>query len=324
MSPTPGSSPLRFADVAVTFTADQFQGIYRGKQYHEPDFAEVLNRAREYGCEKVMLTTMTLTGANDNLKVVREFPHLCKMTLGVHPYHAREIYEESPTPKSSSYLDRLQNLAETLLAEPNSPLVAFGEIGLDYEYLDRAEKETQKRAFRDQLELAVRLQLPLFLHVRESYEDFVAILEPFLPLLQRGGLVHSFAGSKEQMLRLVDLGLEISVNGISFRTESQLDMVRHIPLDKLQLETDAPWCEVMGNDPKIAPYLAPGRPLPSSCKHNRFVLGKMVKTRNESCTMERVALVVAGLKGVSVAEVAAAAWDNSVRMFGLGGVKLVL
>ncbi|KAE8380211.1 hypothetical protein BDV26DRAFT_145626 [Aspergillus bertholletiae] len=309
------TTSLRFADVAVTYTADQFQGIYRGKQYHEPDFAEVLKRAKEHGCEKIMLTTMTLPGAHDNLKVVKEFPDMCTMTLGVHPYHAGEIYIEND---GREYLQDLRQLGETLRAENPSSLVAFGEIGLDYEYLDRADKATQERAFRDQLELAIEMQLPLFLHVRESCADFISIIRPYLSKLSCGGLVHSFAGSKEEMLQLVDLGFDISVNGVCFRTEEQLEMVRHIPLDKLQLETDAPWCEIQNNDEKIAPYLTSAKPLPPSRKHNKFIQGQMVKTRNESCTIERVALVVAGLKGISLEEVSQAAWNNSVRMFGLG------
>ncbi|KAJ5366223.1 TatD family [Penicillium brevicompactum] len=302
---------MKFFDVAVTFTADQFQGIYRGKQYHDPDFGEVLKRAREYGCDKVMLTTMTLEGAKKNLQAVRDAPAMCKMTLGVHPYHAAEIYEKP----ESQYLNELRKLGENLLAEKSSPLAAFGEIGLDYEYLERADKETQQRAFREQLELAVHFQLPLFLHVRESTDDFISIIEPYLPRLPRGGLVHSFAGTKDEMLRLVGLGFEISVNGVSFRTEEQLEMVKHIPLDKLQLETDAPWCEVLVNDPKIAPFLEKARPLPPSRKHNKFIMGQMVKTRNESCNMELVSLVVAGLKGISIEEVVEAAWTNSSRMF---------
>jgi TatD DNase family protein len=297
--------------VAVTFTADQFQGIYREKQYHEADFGEVLKRAKEHNCEKVMLTTMTLEGAKQNLQAVREFPTMCKMTLGVHPYHAAEIYEQP----GSQYLNELKQLGESLLAQSPSPLAAFGEIGLDYEYLNRADKETQQRAFREQLELAIHFQLPLSLHVRESAEDFISIIRPYLERLPKGGLVHSFAGTKEEMLQLVGLGLEISVNGVSFRTDEQLDMVKHILLDRLQLETDAPWCEVLGNDPKIAGYLGSARPLPASRKHNKFILGQMVKTRNESCTMERVGLVVAGLKRVSIEEVVNAAWDNSCRMF---------
>ncbi|KAI9368909.1 hypothetical protein BJX61DRAFT_186902 [Aspergillus egyptiacus] len=315
-SSSSGSS-LRYADVAVTYTAEAFQGIYRGKQYHAPDFPAVLKRAKDYGVEKVMLTTMSLPDAHKNLEVTRQFPQMCTMTLGVHPYHANEIYTEGD-PDGKKYFEALRTLGKALLDERPSPLVAFGEIGLDYEYLNRSDKETQQRAFRDQLTLAAEMQLPLFLHVRESCEDFIAIIRPFLPSLPRGGLVHSFAGTKAEMLQLTDLGLEVSVNGVSFRTDGSLDMVRHLPLEKLQLETDAPWCEVLSNDEKIAPYLAGTRELPPFRKHNKFRDGEMVKGRNESCVIERVARVVAGLKGVPVEDVARHAWENSVRMFGLG------
>jgi TatD DNase family protein len=259
----------------------------------------------------MILTTMTLPGAHQNYQVVQDIPEICTMTLGVHPYHAGEIYADE------NYLANLRQLAQTLLARtPRSPLVAFGEIGLDYDYLDRAEKATQQQAFRDQLELAVEFQLPLFLHARNACTDFISILAPYLSKLPRGGLVHSFAGTKAEMLQLVELGLDISVNGVCFRTEEQLEMVRHIPVDKLQLETDAPWCEIV-EDEKISKFLEQARPLPPSRKQNKFISGQMVKTRNESCTIERVALVVAGLKGIPVEEVVQAAWKNSVEMFGL-------
>ncbi|KAL4958250.1 hypothetical protein BDW69DRAFT_154557 [Aspergillus filifer] len=279
-----------------------------------------------------MLTTMSLPLAHENIKIVRQFPEICTMTLGVHPYHAAEIYappEASETGDTNAdnsdgrqYLQELRSFAKALLAEQTaetgSPLVAFGEIGLDYEYLTRSDKTTQQRAFQEQLAIAVELQLPLFLHVRESCADFISIIKPFLPDLPRRGLVHSFAGTKEEMLELTALGFDISVNGICFRTEEQLDMVRSIPLEKLQLETDAPWCEVLEGDEKIKPYLEGARPLPGSRKHGKFRAGEMVKSRNESCTIERVAMVVAGLKEVGIEEVAKAAWKNSVRMFGLG------
>lgn len=122
---------------------------------------------------------------------------------------------------------------QKLLAKEPSRLVAFGEIGLDYDCLDRAHKKTQNRTFRDQLDIAVQIQLPLFLHARNSCNGFISIIRPYLPKLSRGGLVQSFAGTKDEMLQLVGLGLEISVNGVCFQTDEQLDMVRQIPLDKL-------------------------------------------------------------------------------------------
>ncbi|RAH86014.1 hypothetical protein BO86DRAFT_415525 [Aspergillus japonicus CBS 114.51] len=309
--------------VAVTYTADQFHGLYRGgKPHHAPDWAHVVERARAHGCEKMLLTTMTLAGASQNLAIAREYPSMCTMTLGVHPYHASEIYADEATPNpTDSYLARLRELGHTLLASHPSPLVAFGEIGLDYVYLDRADKATQQRAFRDQLDVAVELHLPLFLHVRGegACADVVAILRPYLERLPAGnrGLVHSFAGSAEEMRVLVGLGFGISVNGVSFRTAEGREMVRQVPLEVLQLETDAPWCEIVEDD-AIRQFLEGARPLPAARKSNRFVEGLMVKGRNESCTMERVARVVAGLKGLQVEVVAEAVWRNSVAMFGLG------
>ncbi|KAJ5674656.1 uncharacterized protein N7477_004590 [Penicillium maclennaniae] len=223
---------------------------------------------------------------------------MCKMTLGVHPYHAGEIYEhEGSEGSQNSYLASIQKFAEMLLANKSSPLAAFGKIGLDYIYLDRADKDTQQRAFRDQLGLATQLQLPLFLHVRESTDDFISIIKPYLPRLLRGWP-----------------DLDISVHGVSFRTEEQIEMVKSIPLEKLQIETDASWCEVLSNDPKIERFLETARPLLPSRKHNKFIAGQMVKTRNESCTVERVELVVAGIKGLTLEEVVEAAWTNSCRM----------
>lgn len=210
----------------------------------------------------------------------------------------------------------LRDLGRELIATNEGSLVAFGEIGLDYDNLDLSDKESQQNAFRDQLEIAVELQLPLFLHVRAACDDFISIISPYLPKLKMPSLVHSFAGTKEEMLRLVDLGFHISVNGISFQTDELLDMVKHIPLSRLQIETDAPWCEIGAKSPAMK-YLAKASPLPPSRKHAKFIRGQMVKGRNESCTIERVARVVAGVKGIPLEEVAGIAWSNSTNMFTL-------
>ncbi len=254
---------------------------------------------------------MTLNGAHENLQICKEYPGTCYMTLGVHPYHASEFYQDG------DQVTELSTFGRQLLAANEKCFVAFGEIGLDYDNLHRADKESQHRAFRDQLDIAVEFQLPLFLHVRAACDDFISIISPYLPKLENVGVVHSFAGTKEEMLRLVDLGFHISVNGVSFLTDDLLDMVKHIPLTHLQLETDAPWCEISTKSPAMK-YLADAGPLPPSKKHGKFLEGQMVKGRNESCTIDRVARVVAGVKGLSLEEIAEVAWRNSVEMFKLG------
>ena len=238
-----------------------------------------------------------------------------------------------------------------------SPIVAIGEIGLDYDRLFLSSKPAQLTWFEAQLDWAVSLQrqnpLPLFLHSRAAHPDFIRLLQPRLPSLPRKGLVHSFTGTVEEMRELVGLGLHIGVNGCSLKTQENLEVVREIPLDKLQLETDGPWCEIR---PSHASYshleavsastsagttdgtstenkkskkgAAPnkteelmaelGLPAVRSVKKEKWSSGCMVKGRNEPCTIGLVARVVASVKGVSVEEVAGAAWGNSVGMFGFG------
>lgn len=119
--------------------------------------------------------------------------------------------------------------------------VAFGEIGLDYDRLFLSEKQPQLKYFEAQLDLAVEIQLPLFLHSRAASEDFERLIAPRLPKLPRRGLVHSFTGTLDEMNRMVNLGLDIGVNGCSLKTEENLEVVKAIPLDRIQIETDGPW-----------------------------------------------------------------------------------
>lgn len=119
--------------------------------------------------------------------------------------------------------------------------VAFGEIGLDYDRLMLTVKEQQLKYFEKQLDLAVDIQLPLFLHMRAAADDFKRLLVPRLEKLPNKGLVHSFTGTLEEMNSLIALGLDIGINGCSLRAEESLDVVRQIPLDRIQIETDGPW-----------------------------------------------------------------------------------
>ena len=128
--------------------------------------------------------------------------------------------------------------------------VAFGEIGLDYDRLFFAEMEPQLKYFELQLDLAIELQLPLFLHSRAASEDFERLLEPRLAKLPKKGLVHSFTGTIEEMQRLVALGLDIGVNGCSLKTEENLEVVKAMPLDRIQIETDGPWVCIVESSAK--------------------------------------------------------------------------
>lgn len=274
----------------------------------------MLGRAAASGVDRVMLTGMLLADIPVNLGIARKWREKCRFTIGVHPYHATEADKGG-----EGYYKELIKAIKTVLEEEPHLLGALGELGLDYDHLAAASKDAQIRVFKRQLDMIVSegWRLPLFLHCRAAFDDFVAILEPYLDRLPlRSGLVHSFVGTTSQMQILVNLGLGVSVNGFSFRDRESLEMVRAVPLDKLQIETDAPWGEIQTSSEISKTYLKNATRLPYAAKKkDKFVMGEMVKERNESCKMESVALIVAGLRGVDVKEVADAAYGNSTKMF---------
>lgn len=119
------------------------------------------------------------------------------------------------------------------------------------------------------------------------------------------------------MQRLVEMGFDIGVNGCSLKTEENIAVVKEIPLDRIQIETDGPWCEMRPSHASAA-LTRDATPLPKAVKKEKFVKGMMVKGRNEPCTIGHVAWAVAKLKEVEVEVVCEHAWRNSIRMFGLG------
>lgn len=305
--------------VAVTASAKEFQGIYRGKQYHPPDFSSTLERAARAGVERIMLTGMSIQDIELNSSLVASHPSQCTLTIGIHPYNAAV-----PEDKIESTMEELARQVSNAVAQTPSPISAFGELGLDYDRVNHASKEEQIRVFKGQLDLFVAhgWQLPLFLHCRAAFTDFAEIIKPYLAKLPNGGLVHSFVGSTDEMKSLVDLGLDISVNGFSFQDRQSVDMVAAIPLERLQIETDAPWGEIKANSNLAKRYCINAAPALPSKKKDKWESSCMVKERNESCNLHTVAFVVAGLKGCSVEAIANAAWQNSARMFGFTDVTL--
>ena len=123
----------------------------------------------------------------------------------------------------------------------NGYTVAFGEVGLDYDRLFLSSKEQQLKYFEMQLDLAEELQLPLFLHMRPACDDFIRLLEPRLSRLPRKGLVHSFTGTKQDAKKILDLGLDIGINGCSLKSDENVEVLRSLSMDRLQIETDGPW-----------------------------------------------------------------------------------
>ncbi|EFP84188.2 hypothetical protein PGT21_037191 [Puccinia graminis f. sp. tritici] len=330
--------PYTFIDIGSNLGDPVFRGEYHGKQAHPDDFEQILTRARSAGVVKQILTGDCLNGSKEVRELARKYEGLYA-TVGCHPCRANEFEagakSDSPAEVDRSakeYLEALDQLIAEDQASGQSRVVAVGECGLDYDRLSHCSKEIQLRYFPPQLELATKYKLPLFLHSRtsEAHVDFVRIIrahearhtaEELLPARKKG-VVHSFTGTIEEMKELVDLGFSIGINGCSLKTEDNLEVVKAVPLDRLMLETDCPWCEIR---PSHASHrFLSELPLkhafsPPAIKKEKHQVAdeKMVKGRNEPCTIGQVAWVVSKLKGIPLAEVTQSAWKNSVDMFPL-------
>lgn len=314
----------------------------------------------------MMVTGSDLSESEKAVELAETHPGALYATVGVHPCCAYKFNTHPTGP--SALLASLSALAHR--AKAAGTCVALGEIGLDYDRLFLCAKDIQLQYFDAQLLLATELQLPLFLHSRAASEDFEACLKRYLDRLPKRGVVHSFTGTVEEMRRLVELGFDIGVNGCSLKTEENLKVVGDIPLDRIQLETDGPWCEMRASHASAkylfntpppatsstittnnnsrsyennnnnnkeeeeededtttrttterttqAPPPPPPPGLPKAVKKEKWDKECMVKGRWEPVGIVHVAWVVARVKGISVEELAEAAWRNSIRMFGLG------
>ena len=276
------------------------------------DMQHVLERAWQAGIQKMLITGTSLSDSAEALKFSESHSNLFT-TVGCHPTRCSE-YINNTHGSDTEYHQALKDLIE------NNPkkVAAIGECGLDYDRLQFCPAEIQRKYFQWQLKLAHEVQLPLFLHLRNAGGDFVDIVRDHIK--EYGdirGVVHSFDGNVDVMTTLTnEFGLFIGINGCSLKTQENIDVVKAIPLDRLVLETDAPWCEVRPTHASY-PYWQQGSTwaLPPCKKKEKFVEGEMVKNRNEPCAIRQILSVVANVKGVVEDEVAAQVYDNTLRVY---------
>ncbi len=223
-------------------------------------------------------------------------------TVGVHPTRCNE-FEESGDPEA--HLQALRALVDS--AGP--AVVAIGEIGLDYDREKFCGRDVQIKYFERQLDLAKACNLPIIFHNRNTSGDFESIVRRRRSDFTTG-IVHSFTGTLDEMRDLCEMGLYIGINGCGLRTEELLDMVKALPLDKLVVETDAPWCGIKNSHPSSKHV----RTKFEEVKKEKFVAGKMVKDRNEPAKVVEVVEVIAAVKGVDVAEIAQASYQNTMKV----------
>ncbi|KAF3934806.1 hypothetical protein ABW20_dc0110199 [Dactylellina cionopaga] len=306
----------RYIDVGINLTDMTYQGFYHGRKVHEADLKNVIQRGQAIGCQMLMVTGSDYKHSLEAVELAKKYPGHIFATVGVHPCCASALLASGGgVPNIRSALKPVEELA--LEGKAQGTVTAFGEIGLDYDRFFLSDQDSQLRVFEEQLRMAERVDLPLFLHSRAAEEDFNRLL--FAANLPRKGLVHSFTGTLEEMKILVDAGYDIGINGCSLKTENNLAVVKEIPLERLQIETDGPWCEIRGTHAsakylKTMPaYLAEG--VPKDVKKEKFQLGMRVKGRNEPCAIAGVAWVISQVKGCSFEEVCERSWANSMYMF---------
>ncbi|KAL0555264.1 hypothetical protein IC582_009206 [Cucumis melo] len=297
---------LRMIDIAVNFTDGMFRGIYHGKQYHAADIAAVLSRAWSAGVQRIIVTGGSLEESREALKIAETDGRLF-CTVGVHPTRCKE-FEESGDPET--YFQALLSLTKEGIEK--GKVVAVGECGLDYDRLHFCPADIQKKYFEKQFELAHTTKLPMFLHMRAAAEDFCDIVERNK---QRfcAGVVHSFTDSAEDRDKLLSFSnLYIGINGCSLKTAENLDVVRGIPIERLMIETDSPYCEIKNTHAGIKFV----KSVWASKKKEKHDEQCIVKGRNEPCLVRQVLEVLAGCKGImDINQLSETLYHNTCRVF---------
>lgn len=245
---------------------------------YEGDDLGYVTRAREAGVEMMIQPDIDATERRSAFAVAEKYPGTVFQMIGLYPGSVTENWRDE--------LDDMVSFLEEWKRRGHN-VVAMGEIGLDY-HEGKELAEQQKQALEWQLDFAKENGLPVNIHLRDAAEDFIRIIKR-----NRGlrGNMHAFSGSVETFREISGTGdWRIGVGGVvTFKKAGLQDVVRELPLDRIVLETDAPYLTP-------TPYRG---------------------TRNESSYIPLIAAKVAELKGISIEEVAQVTTNNARELFGI-------
>ncbi|WP_371375043.1 TatD family hydrolase [Thalassotalea aquiviva] len=226
-------------------------GVNLSNKRFDKDRDEVILAAKHAGVDTMILTGTSIAESQQVVALCQLYPNMY-CTAGVHPHDADGV--------STNYLETLQDIAS------NNKVVAIGECGLDFNR-NFSTPDNQQRVFAEQLELATTLQLPVFLHQRDAFDPWSEILKSQLAQLPNG-VSHCFTGNLRELKACLDMGLYIGITGWicdERRGQELYDIARYIPLDRVMIETDAPYLTPRNirprpkssrNEPKYLPYVA--------------------------------------------------------------------
>lgn len=273
---------MQLCDIGVNLTNNRFND----------DWQECIQNANAVGVDKLIITGTDIQESKDAVQMAKQYPSQCYTTAGIHPHYAKDAVD---TQNKANFYKNLVALAQ----QPE--VVAIGECGLDFNR-NFSPREAQLSVFEAQLNIATELNMPVFLHERDAFDEQMNLLKKYRSSLV-GGVVHCFTGNINQIKAYLDLDFYIGITGWLCDPKRGKDLreaVTALPLSRLLLETDAP-------------YLMP-KSLKASSKRNEpsnlpHIAEQLTSIINEYSDDNSATL--------SVEQITQASYQNSLQLFGL-------
>ena len=240
------------------------------------DIDIVIKNALDYGISKMLLPNIDSTTTTKMLQLCDKYPNNCYPMIGLHPCSIKKDNLE----KEISHVEQMLS---------QNKFIAVGEIGLDL-YWDKSTLDLQKIAFESQIELAKKYRLPIVIHVRDSFDEAIEIVER-LNDYNLSGVFHCFTGNLEEAQRIINLNnFYLGIGGVvTFKNGGINKIIKQVSLDSIILETDSP-------------YLSPT---------------PFRGTRNESKYLLNIATEMADLYNLDIEEIAKKTTENAIDLFHL-------
>ena len=265
---------MTYIDIGINLTNKQFQN----------DTDDVVQDALDADVSQMILTGTSIRNSEESAKIARQYPGVLYATAGIHPHDAKSFDAQS--------ISKLRNLLK------QKQVVSVGECGLDFDR-DFSPRNVQETCYKAQLELAIEVQKPLFLHERAAFTKFMNVTKDYLPQLPKA-VVHCFTGTLQEAKTYLDNGFYLGFTGAISDTKRFAhlkEVIQYVPLDRLMIETDAPFM------------------LPKNVPNS--LLKKYHERRCEPAFLPYVAGTIAQFKGITLAKVAEETTRNSKSFFGI-------
>ncbi|OAG29960.1 TatD DNase family protein [Nematocida displodere] len=307
-------------DIAVNITDAQYSGEYYQKKKHPLDIPSVMTRAKAAGVHMLFLG-LSLQSSIESIYLSNVFKE--HASIGVHPgstlqctdgdvEQIADILQKKSISKYRSLIrEEIRELSEGATLEDReaglyaAAPIAIGEVGLDY-FREYSTKSQQKKVFRQMMDLSLGSSLPYIFHYRECERDFLEITSDY----SVSGVVHSFTGMPEEMHALIRKNYYIGINGASIRENELTSVIEELPLEKLLVETDSPYCAIKKTS-QYYPYTKEYLPQTKS-----WTPATGVKGRNEPANLFQVLDVISEIKNIPKNELINITNKNWSSLFG--------